>query len=98
MKCYDSDIEVSKCQITLSEEGFLGLTNFILKDNNSQLYLVRQEVNLLLGGAGAAGVTYTGIFAGVTVCGASSGILCIQALLWGGGIWMWAPRIISKSS
>ena len=51
----DSSIEVSNCQITLSEEGFLGPTDFIPKDNISQWYSVRQEDNLLLGVAGAAG-------------------------------------------
>ena len=56
----DSSIEVSNCQITLSEEGFLGPTDFIPKDNISQWYSVRQEDNLLLGVAGAAGGTYTG--------------------------------------
>ncbi len=56
-----SSIEVSECQITLSEEGFLGPTDFIPKDNISQWYSVRQEDNLLLGVAGAAGGTYTGV-------------------------------------
>ncbi len=37
----DSSIEVSNCQITLSEEGFLGPTDFIPKDNISQWYSVR---------------------------------------------------------
>ena len=84
----DSSIEVSNCQITLSEEGFLGPTDFIPKDNISQWYSVRQEDNLLLGVAGAAGGTYTGAFVGIAVCGASAGILCIPALLggvYGGG-------------
>ena len=81
----DSSIEVSECQITLSEEGFFGPTDFILKDNISQWYSVRQEDNLLLGVAGAAGGTYTGAFVGLAVCGASAGVLCIPALL--GGIY-----------
>ena len=84
----DSSIEVSECQITLSEEGFLGPTDFIPKDNISQWYSVRQEDNLLLGVAGAAGGTYTGAFLGLAVCGASAGVLCIPALLggvYGGG-------------
>ena len=79
----DSSIEVSNCQITLSEEGFLGPTDFIPKDNISQWYSVRQEDNLLLGVAGAAGGTYTGAFVGIAVCGASAGILFIPALLGG---------------
>ena len=61
---------------------------FIPKDNISQWYSVRQEDNLLLGVAGAAGGTYTGAFVGIEVCGASAGILCIPALLggvYGGG-------------
>ena len=61
----DSSIEVSNCQITLSEEGFLGPTDFIPKDNISQWYSVLQEDNLLLGVAGAAGGTYTGAFIGI---------------------------------
>ena len=84
----DSNIEVSDCQITLSEEGFLGPTDFIPKDNISQWYSVRQEDDLLLGVAGAAGGTYTGAFVGLAVCGASAGVLCIPALLggaYGGG-------------
>ena len=84
----DSSIEVSNCQITLSEEGFLGPTDFIPKDSISQWYSVRQEDNLLLGVAGAAGGTYTGAVVGIAVCGASAGILCIPALLggvYGGG-------------
>ena len=84
----DSNIEVSNCQITLSEEGFSGPTDFISKENISQWYSVRQEDNLLLGVAGAAGGTYTGAFVGIAVCGASAGILCIPALLggvYGGG-------------
>ena len=84
----DSSIEVSECQITLSEEGFLGPTDFIPKDNISQWYSVRQDDNLLLGVAGAAGGTYTGAFVGLAVCGASAGVLCIPALLggvYGGG-------------
>lgn len=75
----DSNLEVSNCQITLSEEGFSGSTDFIPKDNISQWYSVRQEDNLLLGVAGAASGTYTG---------ASAGILCVPALLggvYGGG-------------
>ena len=31
----DSSVEVSNCQITLSEEGFLGPTDFIPKDSIS---------------------------------------------------------------
>ena len=84
----DSSIEVSSCQITLSEEGFSGPTDFIPKENISQWYSVRQEDNLLLGVAGAAGGTYTGAVMGIAVCGASAGILCIPALLggvYGGG-------------
>ena len=50
----DSSIEVSNCQITLSEEGFSGPTDFIPKENISQWYSVRQEDNLLVGVAGAA--------------------------------------------
>ncbi len=74
--------------ITLSEERFLGVTDFIPIDNISQWYSVRQEDNLLLGVAGAAGGTYTGAIVGIAVCGASAGILCIPALLggvYGGG-------------
>ena len=84
----DSSIEVSNCQITLSEEGFSGPTDFIPKDYISQWYSVRQDDNLLLGVAGAAGGTYTGAVVGIAVCGASVGILCIPALLggvYGGG-------------
>ena len=81
----DSIIEVTNCQITLSEEGFLGPIDFIPKDKISQWYLVRQEDNLLLGVAGAASGTYTGAFVGLAVCGASGGVLCIPALL--GGIY-----------
>ena len=84
----DSSIEVSNCQITLSEEGFSGPIDFIPKNNISQWYSVRQEDNLLLGVAGAAGGTYTGAFVGLAVCGASAGVLCIPALLggvYGGG-------------
>ena len=79
----DYRIEVSECQITLSEEGFLGPTDFIAKDNISQWYSVRQEDNLLLGVAGAAGGTYGGAFVGLAVCSASAGVLCIPALLGG---------------
>ena len=84
----DSSTEVTNCQITLSEEGFSGPIDFIPKDNISQWYSVRQEDNLLLGVAGAAGGTYTGAFVGMAVCGASAGVLCIPALLggvYGGG-------------
>jgi len=84
----DSNIEVSNCHITLSEEGFSGPTDFIPKENISQWYSVRQEDNLLLGVAGTAGGTYTGAVVGIAVCGASAGILCIPALLggvYGGG-------------
>ena len=84
----DSSIEVSNCQITLSEEGFSGPTDFIPKDSISQWYSVRQEDNLLLGVAGAAAGTYTGAFVGIAVFGASVGILFIPALLgglYGGG-------------
>ena len=83
-----SSIEVTNCQITLSEEGFSGPIDFIPKDNISQWYSVRQEDNLILGVAGVAGGTYTGAFVGLTVCGASAGVLCIPALLggvYGGG-------------
>ena len=66
---YDSSIEVSNCQITLSEEGFSGPTDFIPKDSISQWYSVRQEDNLLLGVAGAAGGTYTGAVVGISVAG-----------------------------
>ena len=84
----DSSIEVSNCHITLSEEGLSGPTDFIPKENISQWYSVRQEDNLLVGVAGAAGGTYTGAVVGIAVCGASAGILCIPALLggvYGGG-------------
>ncbi len=81
----DSSIEVINCQISLTEEGFSGPNDFIPKNNISQWYSVRQEDNLLLGVAGAAGGTYTGAFVGLTVCGASAGVLCIPALL--GGIY-----------
>jgi hypothetical protein len=84
----DTSTEVSNCQITLAEEGFSGPTDFIPKDSISQWYSVRQEGNLLLGVAGAAGGTYTGAVVGIAVCGASAGILCIPALLggvYGGG-------------
>ncbi len=83
-----ASIEVSNCQITLSEEGFTGPSDFIPKGSISQWYSVRQEDNLLLGVAGAAGGTYTGAFVGIAVCGASAGLLCIPALLggvYGGG-------------
>ena len=79
----DSSIEVSNCLITLSEEGFSGPTDFIPKDRISQWYSVRQEDNLLLGVAGAAGGTYTGAVIGIAVRGASAGIKCITALLGG---------------
>jgi len=78
----DSGSEVSNRQITLSEEWFSGPTDFIPKDNISQWYSDRQEDNLLLGFAGAAGLTYTGAVMGI------AGILCIPALLggvYGGG-------------
>ena len=84
----DTSIEVSNCHITLTEEGFSGPNDFIPKDNISQWYAVRQDDNLLLGVAGAAGGTYTGAFVGFAVCGASAGVLCIPALLggvYGGG-------------
>ena len=84
----DSSIEVNNCQITISEEGFSGPIDFIPKENISQWYSVRQEDNLLLGVAGAAGGAYTGAFVGFAVCGASAGVLCIPALLggvYGGG-------------
>ena len=84
----DSSIEEVNCQITLSQEGFSGPVDYIPKDNISQWYSVRQEDNLLLGVAGAAGGTYTGAFVGLAVCGASAGVLCIPALLggvYGGG-------------
>ena len=79
----DSSIEVSNCQITLSEEGFLGPTDFIPKDNISQWYSLRQDDNLILGVAGAAGGSYLGGVTGAAVCFASGGILCIPALLGG---------------
>ena len=84
----NESIEVSNCQITLTEEGFSGPNDFIPTDNISQWYSVRQEDNLLLGVAGAAGGTYTGAFVGFAICGASAGILCVPALLggvYGGG-------------
>ena len=84
----DSSIEVSNCQITLSNEGFAGPTDFIPKDSISQWYSVRQEDNLFLGVVGTAGGTYTGAVVGIAVCGATAGILCIPALLggvYGGG-------------
>ena len=37
----DASIEVSNCQITLSEEGFSGPTDFIPKDSISQCYSLR---------------------------------------------------------
>ena len=83
---YDSSIYVINCQITLSEEGFLGPIDFIPKDNISQWYSLRQKDNLFLGVAGvagAAGGTYTAAFVGIPVCGASAGALCIPALLGG---------------
>ncbi len=49
-----------------------------------QWYSVRQEDNLLLGDAGAACGTYTGVVVAIAVCGASAEILCIPALLGGG--------------
>ena len=52
-------IVVSKCQITLSGEGFIGGKDFIPKDNISQWNAVRQDDNFLLGAAGAASGTYT---------------------------------------
>ena len=81
-------IKVSNCQIAVSDEGFLGPTDFIPKGSISQWYSVRQEDNLLLGVVGTAGGTYTGAAVGIAVCGASAGILCIPALLggvYGGG-------------
>ena len=84
----NSSIEVANCQINLSVEGFSGPIDFIPKGNIAQWYSVRQEDNLLLGIAGAAGGTYTGAFVGIAICGASGGILCIPALLggvYGGG-------------
>tara|TARA_Y100001968_G_scaffold313863_1_gene338556 strand:- start:924 stop:1478 length:555 start_codon:yes stop_codon:yes gene_type:complete len=83
-----STILVSNCQITLSEEGFLGPTDFIPKNNISQWYAVRQDDNLLLTVAGTTGGTYTGAVVGMVVCGASAGVLCLPALLggvYGGG-------------
>ena len=60
--------------------------------------MVRQEDNLLLGVAGAAGATYTGAVVGIAVCGASASasasecFLCIPALLGGvygvGRLWL----------
>tara|TARA_Y100001968_G_scaffold5292_1_gene4687 strand:+ start:11410 stop:11964 length:555 start_codon:yes stop_codon:yes gene_type:complete len=81
----DSSVLVSDCNITINKEGFSGPMDFIPKDNISQWYTVRQDDNLLLGVAGAAGGTYTGAFVGFAVCGASAGVLCIPALL--GGIY-----------
>ena len=89
----DSSIEVSNCQISLSEEGFLGPTDFIPKESISQWYSVRQEDNLLLGVVGAAGGTYTGAVFGIAVCRTSAGILCIPALL--GGLF-WGGRLGSQ--
>ena len=77
----DSSIEVSNCQITLSEEGFLGPTDFIPKDSISQWYSVLQDDNLLLGVAEVAGGNNTGVVVGIAVCSASTGILYIPALL-----------------
>ena len=65
----DSSIEVSNCQIAISEEGFSGPTDFIPKDSITQWYSVRQEDNLIVGVAGAAGGTYTGAVVGIAVCG-----------------------------
>ena len=79
----DSNIEVVNGQITLSEEGFLGPIDFIPKANILQWYTLREDDNFLLGVAGAAGGTYTGAFVGLTVCGASAGVLCLPALLGG---------------
>ena len=84
----ESSIVVSNCQITISDEGVSGPMEFIPKDNISQWYVVRQDDNLLLSVAGTASGTYTGVFVGMAVCGASAGILCIPALLgsvYGGG-------------
>ncbi len=83
-----STIEVSNCQITLSNEGFIGSIDFIPKNKISQWYSIREDDNLLLGVAGAAGGTYSGAFVGMAVCGASAGVLCVPALLggvYGGG-------------
>jgi len=79
----DASIEVSNCQITLTEEGFSGPDDFIPKDNISQWYSVRQDDNLILGVAGAAGGSYAGAVTGAAVCFASGGILCIPAMLGG---------------
>tara|TARA_B100001996_G_C18427054_1_gene503031 strand:+ start:125 stop:679 length:555 start_codon:yes stop_codon:yes gene_type:complete len=79
----DASIKVSKCQITFSEEGFTGPNDFIPKDNISQWYSLRQDDNLILGVAGAAGGSYVGGVTGAAVCFASGGILCIPALLGG---------------
>ncbi len=79
----DESIEVSNCQITLREEGFLEPNDFIPKDNISQWYSVRQEDNLLITVAGAAGGTYTGAFVVFAVCGASAGVVCVPAQLGG---------------
>jgi len=79
----DASIKVSNCQITFSEEGFTGPNDFIPKDNISQWYSLRQDDNLILGVAGAAGGSYVGGVTGAAVCFASGGILCIPALLGG---------------
>ena len=79
----DESIEVSNCQITLREEGFLEPNDFIPKDNISQWYSLRQEDNLILSVAGGAGGSYVGGVTGAAVCFASGGILCIPALLGG---------------
>ena len=78
----DASIKVSNCQITFSEEGFTGPNDFIPKDNISQWYSLRQDDNLILGVAGAAGGSYVG---GVTRAAIvlQVEILCIPALLGG---------------
>ena len=78
----DESIEVSSCQITLTEEGFSGPDDFIPKDNISHWYSVRQEDNLLLGVAGAASGTYTGAFVGFAICvGFCVFRLCLEAYM-----------------
>jgi len=78
-----STIKVANCQITLSEDGFIGPIDFIPKDNISQWYSVREDDSLLLGVIGTAGDSYARAVAGVVACGASAGILCVPALLGG---------------
>ena len=65
--------------------GFKGPATFIPNRYISQWYAVRQDDNLLVSVAGAAGGTYAGVFVRMAVYGASEGVLCIPALL--GGIY-----------